>query len=874
MRFQLFPRSGLLATPLIFAGVALLCCLTTTAFSKELSPTVEDATASFAQQTPGRMPTRAFATDAGVYELDPAAKCIRVWSKAHRLLGGELTESRLVGLDSAGNGVPFEAPVDMFKIPGMNRFAVLDSPAGRPLALVDHFGSVQFYDFKEEGEGNSLTVTFTKVGGFTDEKVVKENEVSSIAGDAAATIFTEATEKIIDVENMVGPGKVFETLEEAAKTIFGRNSLSLSLTFGSSLTWMGNDEWAIGLDTYGSTASGGADSYIIVFSGVANATVKSAFRVASGVTTFTANYDGEEYVDGARYARIKALAADPDTKSLFAADPNNNCVYRYDLVGGTYETEVPVYMDLNERFSPDTPPTVIPPTQIGVMAAALPDAVYGEEFIGNNDKSHFSNPSSVQIWKTPAGDKVLLVADFGNMRLSGLDLDTGLGLFTYGKSGSKAGEFVNPAGVWGSEDGLRFAVADTGNGRVQTLSVTAADFAPDLTFKLSGFPMSKVAEATNLVIGGVSIESTNLVDRVIVAESDTNAWPIVISVDPGLVDRTFQVSVAMQGGGSAKVEPASVTIPAGEATGTFSFWATDGLADGSVGTITVAESSTLTQEFTVTNVPPSLFVRASAQGFAETGFIPTAVGAYGENVNEVEPGVAAQFFADAFDVAADAPLTYNWYVYEINDVQGNLSAAQVQALENNFPDSPWFLEAFDVANFFGIYTVRRWKLKEKTENAGATYSVTVPDTNTVYRVAVEVFDKDGASEFGLTTEKQFFFNVTGAYPEEPPPPPPPGDLPVISQPKIVSFELSPDGSKVSLSYTFHVTNGIEMDGSEYVWTLESSPDLSFASPSCTSLPGTAASADGADATGSVADVSVSGDARFYRVRAVSVPPAE
>lgn len=841
MRFQLFPRSGLLATPLIFAGVALLCCLTTTAFSKELSPTVEDATASFAQQTSGRMPTRAFATDAGVYELDPAAKCIRVWSKAHRLLGGELTEARLVGLDSAGNGVLFEAPVDMVKIPGMNRFAVLDSPAGRA-GFFDHFGSVQFYDFTEEGEGSSLSVTFTKVGGFTDEK-------------------------------MEGDDGITGRLQQAAMEAVGAN-IALSFSHGSALAWMGNDEWAVAFDYYGSTASGGADSYIIVFSGVAAPTVKAAFHVASGLTTFTANYDGEEYVDGARYARIKALTADPDSKSLFAADPNNNCVYRYDLVGGTYETEVPVYMDLNERFSPDTPPTVISPTQIGVMAAALPDAVYGEEFIGNNDKSHFSNPSSVQIWKTPAGDKVLLVADSGNMRLSGLDLDTGLGLFTYGKSGSKAGEFVNPTGVWGSDDGLRFAVADTGNGRVQTLSVTAADFAPDLTFKLSGFPMSKVAEATNLVIGGVSIESTNLVDRVIVAESDTNAWPIVISVDPGLVDRTFQVSVAMQGGGSAKVEPASVTIPAGEATGTFSFYATDGLAEGSVGTVTVSESTTLTQDFTVTNVPPSFFVRASAQGFSDAGFIPTAVGSLGESINKVEPGTEATFFADAFDVAADAPLTYNWYLYEINDILEGLSAEQVLALENNFPDSPWFLEAFDTANFFGIYTVRRWKLKEKKENAGATYSVAVPDTNTVYRVAVEVFDKDGASEFGLTTEKQFFFNVTGAYPEEPPPPPPPGDLPVISAPKIVSFALSEDGSKISLSYMFHVTNGIEMDGSEYAWTLESSPDLSFASPSSVSLSGTAAAADGSDATGTVENVSVSGDACFYRVRAVPVIPVE
>lgn len=843
MRFQLFPHSGLLATPQFFTGVALLYCLATTAWSKELSPTI-DFTAVFAQQASGRMPVRAFSTENGIYELDFSGKGIRVWPKGHYLQCRELTQCKMVGIDSAGNGLPFDAPVDLVKIPGQNRFAVLDSPAGRPALLVDSFGSVQFYDFTEETSNGMLTsVTFTKVGGFTDEKIEGDDGVRG-------------------------------SLQDAAMAAFGAD-MPLSFSHGTAMAWMGNDEWAVAFDYFGSTASGGADSYIIIFSGVASPTVKDAFHVASGLTTFTANYDGEEYVGDARYARIKALAADPNSKSLFAADPNNNCVYRYDLVGGTYETEEPVYMDLNERMSPDVPPTVIPPTQMGYIVAALPDAVYGEEFIGNDDKSHFSNPSSLQIWTTPSGDKVLLVADAGNARLSGLDLDTGIGLFTFGTVGSKAGQFMNPAGVWGSDDGLCLVVADTGNGRVQTLSVTAADFAPDLSFTLSGFPFTKVPEPTNIVVSGVTIETTNLVDRVFVSESDTNAWPIVITIDPGLVDRTFAVSVAMQGGGAAKVEPASVTIPAGEATGMFSFFATDGLAEGSVGTVTVAESTTVTQDFTVTNVPPSLFVRTSAQGFEAAGFIPTAVGSYGEAVNKVEPGVETTFFTDAFDVEADAPLTYNWYLYELYDVWPDISAEQVAMLENNFPDSPWFLPEYDVSEFFGIYTVRRWALKEKVENAGATYSVVVPDTNTVYRVAVEVFDKDGASEFGLTGPKHFFFNLTGALPEEQQPdPPPPGDLPVISQPKIVSFELSPDGSKVSLSYTFHVTNGIEMDGSEYVWTLESSPDLSFASPSCTSLPGTAASADGADATGSVADVSVSGDARFYRVRAVSVPPAE
>ena len=101
----------------------------------------------------------------------------------------------------------------------------------------------------------------------------------------------------------------------------------------------------------------------------------------------------------------------------------------------------------------------------GLLGALLNIVYYGSAGSGNGQ---FSNPFGIAF--SPDGAR-FAVADYSNNRIQifGLSGNTVTHQVSYGSSGSGNGQFSNPAGIAFTPDGLRFAVTDYNNNRVQIL---------------------------------------------------------------------------------------------------------------------------------------------------------------------------------------------------------------------------------------------------------------------------------------------------------------------------------------------------------------------------------------------------------------------
>lgn len=85
---------------------------------------------------------------------------------------------------------------------------------------------------------------------------------------------------------------------------------------------------------------------------------------------------------------------------------------------------------------------------------------------------NLSAPRDAFVWDSgTGGGPVVLVADSGNNRIVAFSPD-GVPLYQFGSSSSdESGKFARPLGIWAEAGALTLAVADTGNARVQVLSV-------------------------------------------------------------------------------------------------------------------------------------------------------------------------------------------------------------------------------------------------------------------------------------------------------------------------------------------------------------------------------------------------------------------
>ena len=186
-------RGAFFALPFLLCGAAVA--------SADVPVAQRHPVAAFSQPENGRIPSSAFVTDLGVYELDVAGKSVRVWQRSDEGLellrpkGGDALvpftatqielqrPQRFFGVDAAGDGIVFKQPVGFEKHPSENKFAVLNAGEYIWQGLNRYSPSIQVYDFTEsaeEDDGPLSSVTITLADEFRNAFHVTTNGVQRI----------------------------------------------------------------------------------------------------------------------------------------------------------------------------------------------------------------------------------------------------------------------------------------------------------------------------------------------------------------------------------------------------------------------------------------------------------------------------------------------------------------------------------------------------------------------------------------------------------------------------------------------------------------------------------------------------------------------
>ena len=601
-----------------FCALLLVMCLAPPVRAGELALEQVLADAPFSISVQGeRAPVAAFATENGVYELD-TKKGVRVWPRARK--AAELTTSRLEGFDSSGNGAGFNAPVALAKKPGENVVAVLD--ACPTVAGLGRYSRVAFYSFEETlSDGVLSSVSFTLLGEIRNENLANASGVSFFPS---------------------------------------------------------GDKVSVSISRHSSGPSAGDEGAVQFYEVPSSVDVPVTNSLVSFLCVRTKNvYEGSLSNTGAEpyNVPISSVCVDSDGTRIWTGSKSLSAVVRYDPVSGsTYDEEITIRiwewdMIAGPQWDPDSIVTFNAATADFVQGAIgvtnltsswadpdrpsitnAPGANLGDLGMAGSTNNLLSAPGSIQLWESPNGN-LLVVADTDNDRVVAFD-EKGNARFTFNPTDRQASKFSRPQGAWVSDDGTELVVADTGNGRVEIFKLTAADSALDETIDVD-------------------------FDTPFFWETDTGwftNWIVAASASPEA--RTYTVSVDSDPAGCVAVEQATVTLPAGAMRVPFAVRPLDGVADGTVCTLTVSGWET-NAVFVISNAPPSvrtgpttttigvdngsyMYVDEGTVMDVSNGFIPINQNP-GLLLATPGAGGAIHLHAKAFDVAAD-DLTYEWRI--------------------------------------------------------------------------------------------------------------------------------------------------------------------------------------------------------------------
>lgn len=544
--------------------------------------------------TGARTPVSAFATEAGVYELDLATKTVRVWPRT--AFGGELRDSRFGGVDASGSGTGFSNPKRMAKKPGANLIAVVDASIwNENLGMIP---GVSFYEFEEttDSDGVLESVAFTFKGRFEHALLRYAEDVVFFPDGALFDFAVAATYE--DVSTVTGDAR---------------------------------------------------QSWIVLGSGLENPAIADVFLAVRD----KADYTNEEEV----VSWPTTLAVDPtDASTLWAGSRSCSAVLRYDGPGGAYSEEVRHWTEeynlyYGHRY---------------VSSVDENDCCVADQVIGSLEDAgaagrRMGAPGGLQMWDSPTGGKLLVVADTDNNRVVAFD-EAGNERFVLGSEGAYKGHFTNPQGVWINDSGTEMVVADTGNGRVQVFSLEGVYVGPDESAVLSGFTTVEWEDLAE------TIARTN---AVFYYESDVAArtnW--FVAAAPGLTNRVYTVTASSSVPGALRLVTETIEIPAGETTAPIVFYALDGVEGGTECTISVGG---IDGSFSISNAPPSLSTgtESSIAGpdptFESFAYLEGAAAEASNAEFEVRTiGSTAAFHANAFDVSADeGSVSYEWRVVAV-----------------------------------------------------------------------------------------------------------------------------------------------------------------------------------------------------------------
>lgn len=602
-----------------FAGiVAVLFASPTRAGELALEQVLPNA--PFSQSAQGtRTPIAAFATENGVYELNTSPAAVRVWPRSAE--AGELTSSRLTGYDSSGKGAGFGEPKALVKKPGENVIAVLD--ACPTVEGLGKYSRVAFYSFEE---------TLNEKGVLSKVSFTLEGEIRNPALAA-------------------GSGVAFFPSGDKVAVSISRHSSGPS----------SDDEGAVQFYDVPASADTPVTNPLVSFLCVRTKNIYEGTLSSTGAEPFN--------------VPITGVCVDPDGERIWTASKSLSAVIRYDPDAGAYDEIIQI-----RRWEWDMldGPQWIPPTPEDFFYAATADFVQGTVGVTNltsntetnlysttavpgfntgdigtagSTNNLLSAPGTIQMWESPNGN-LLVVADTDNDRVVAFDA-MGNARFTFNPTDRQAAKFARPCGAWISEDGTELVVADTGHGRVEIFALEESDSAPDETIDLRDEtpPFYWESDATAI-----------------------SNW--IVAVSPSLTNRTYSVSV--EPASFVRVEPASVTIPAGADRAPFALVLLDGVEDGTLCTLTVSGWGT-NAVFVISNAPPSvrtgpptalpdfdngsyLYVEEGDMMTVGNWLIPML---YNPGLLPVAPDAAGEIHlhAKAFDVEADEPtLAYEWRI--------------------------------------------------------------------------------------------------------------------------------------------------------------------------------------------------------------------
>ncbi len=322
-------------------------------------------------------------------------------------------------------------------------------------------------------------------------------------------------------------------------------------------------------------------------------------------------------------------------------------------VGGGYAT---AEQAKNHVFSPGMGLVDCSSFDAGLTPASIatpPGFDAGDLGMAGSTNNLLSAPGTIQLWESPNGN-LLVVADRDNDRVVAFDA-MGNARFTFNPADRQAAKFKQPRGAWVSEDGTELVVADTGNGRVEIFTLAESDSALDETIDVAA-------------------------ETPFFWETDTGwftNW--IVATTASSEDRTYMITVDTVPAGCVAIEQDTVTLPAGAMRVPFAIRPLDGAENGTVCTLSVSGWET-NAVFAISNVPPSVRTGppTSVEGdgvdngsymYIDEGTVMDVSNWFIPMLNNpglllAKPGAggAIHFHAKAFDVEADASLTYEWRI--------------------------------------------------------------------------------------------------------------------------------------------------------------------------------------------------------------------
>ena len=592
-----------------FAGIvaALFASVPAMAGPLVLEPVLPGA--PFASPNLGgeRMPLRAFATEAGVYELDAKTKSVRVWPRKAARVSNELVDSRLYGIDSSNSGSNFGSPVRFAKKKGENLIAVLDACPYLPNMPEAPQPRIAFYTFAETKTAGVLTsVAFTKVGEIVSPHLANGTDVS-----------------FFPTENGI---------------VVSFSHYSTSATDGDS----GAVQFYSGPD-----ATAPDVSFMLV-------RVKNVYEGSANM-----NSVGSELYD----VPATSVCMDPDGERVYVGSANLNAVLRYDPdSSGKYDETIVVrtweynwtdgYGWVTDTFDAATADFIQGASAATDIFEVPPGFDPGDLGLAGSTNNLLSAPGSVLVWDSPGG-KLLVVADRENDRIAAFD-EAGNGRFSFDAADREDTAFHMPQGVWISDDGKEMVVADTGHGRVEIFSISEDDWKPDESFSVvlasDVFVESDAQIWTNWIVA----TSAGLADR---------SYTVSVSTDPAGGAAVEPATVTIPAG--ADRVPFVLRPLDGAAAGTTGTVTVAGSAftTNAIFSVTNAAPTVRTGPRRAEDVDDQSWLYADEGPINDPleymfgMFAPESFRAI-----VLTDGSGIHFHAKAFDVAADSDLTYEWRI--------------------------------------------------------------------------------------------------------------------------------------------------------------------------------------------------------------------